>query len=104
MACCAASGLACPLEAWRGAAEKGAKRRYDLPAIRLAPSAAAALLWRRRLAHKQHRPSLTNWAFAFGGAHEIGPAAAGQEEEAAAGVEAIPGARNFAIRLDVEAQ
>ena len=29
------------------AAEKGAKRRYHLPALRLAPPAAAALLWRR---------------------------------------------------------
>ena len=27
LACCAASGLACPRKAWGGAAEKGAKRR-----------------------------------------------------------------------------
>ena len=40
-------------------------------------------------------------ALASMGAHGIGTAAA--EEEAAAGVEAIPGARNFAIRLDVGA-
>ena len=99
LACCAASGLACALKAWRAAAEKGAKRRYDLPAIRLAPSAAAALLWRCWLAHKQHRPSPTNSVFAFGGAHGIGPAAAGEEEAAAAaGVETTPGARSFAIR------
>ncbi len=43
------------------------------------------------------------WAFAFGGAHEIGPAAAG-EDAAAAGVETTPGARSFAIRLDLGTQ
>src|SRR5260370_23882948 len=43
-----------PLRPRAGAKE--ARRRY-LPAIRLAPPAATALLWRRRLAHEQHRNS-----------------------------------------------
>jgi len=80
LACYAASDLGYPLKAQSAATEKGAKRAMHAELLRLAPPVAAALLWRRRLAHKQHRNPQTNWRFASMGSSWDWPSNRRKEE------------------------
>jgi hypothetical protein len=80
LACYAASDLGYPLKAQSAATEKGAKRAMHAELLRLAPPVAAALLWRRRLAHKHHRNPQTNWRFASMGSSWDWPSNRRKEE------------------------